>query len=69
EEYFTCSLPNPTVLVIGGEGAGIRRLVRENCDLVVRIPMTGPIQSLNASVAAALVLYEIVRQRNGAQMA
>jgi len=69
QEYFNCSLPSPTALVIGGEGAGIRRLVGQNCDMLVRIPMTGPVQSLNASVAAALVLYEIVRQRNGVRMA
>jgi 23S rRNA (guanosine2251-2'-O)-methyltransferase len=62
-DYFDCKIPSPTVLVIGGEGRGIRRLVRENCDLLVKIPMRGLIQSLNASVAAALVIYEVLRQR------
>jgi len=50
-------------LVIGGEGRGIRRLVRENCDLEVRIPISGPITSLNASVSAAIAMAECVRQR------
>jgi 23S rRNA (guanosine2251-2'-O)-methyltransferase len=62
-DYFNCKMPSPTVLVIGGEGRGIRRLVRENCDLLVKIPMMGSVQSLNASVAAALVMYEVLRQR------
>ncbi|HWQ76931.1 MAG TPA: 23S rRNA (guanosine(2251)-2'-O)-methyltransferase RlmB, partial [Syntrophomonas sp.] len=55
QDYFNCSMPSPTALVVGGEGQGIRRLVKENCDLVVRIPMNGSIQSLNASVATALI--------------
>jgi 23S rRNA (guanosine2251-2'-O)-methyltransferase len=50
-------------LVVGSEGHGIRRLVRETCDLEVRIPLTGPITSLNASVSAAIALAECVRQR------
>jgi len=50
-------------LVIGSEGHGIRRLVRQNCDLAVRIPLTGPITSLNASVSAAIAMAECVRQR------
>ena len=62
-EYFSCQMPSPTALVIGGEGSGIRRLVRQNCDMLVSIPMTGLISSLNASVAAGLVIYEVVRQR------
>lgn len=52
-----------TALVIGAEGNGISKLVLENCDFVVKIPMVGKINSLNASVAAALVIYEVVRQR------
>lgn len=53
----------PTVLVVGSEGKGLSRLVREHCDAVVSIPMAGPTESLNASVAAGVVLAEIARQR------
>jgi 23S rRNA (guanosine2251-2'-O)-methyltransferase len=63
QEYFHSQLPSPTALVIGGEGTGIRRLVRQNCDLLIRIPMLGSIASLNASVAAGLIMYEVMRQR------
>ncbi|MDT5162569.1 MAG: rRNA (guanosine2251-2-O)-methyltransferase [Mycobacterium sp.] len=55
----------PLVLVVGSEGKGLSRLVRENCDAVVSIPMAGPTESLNASVAAGVVLAEIARQRRG----
>ena len=55
----------PIVLVVGSEGKGLSRLVRENCDAVVSIPMAGPTESLNASVAAGVVLAEIARQRRG----
>src|SRR5256885_14025772 len=50
-------------LVLGGEHRGLRRLVREHCDALVRLPMLGKIESLNISVAAGIVLYEVVRQR------
>ena len=53
----------PMVLVVGSEGKGLSRLVRQNCDAVVSIPMAGPTESLNASVAAGVVLAEIARQR------
>lgn len=53
----------PTVLVIGSEGRGLRRLVRDRCHVRAKIPMIGPIGSLNASVAAAIALYEARRQR------
>jgi 23S rRNA (guanosine2251-2'-O)-methyltransferase len=53
----------PVALVFGGEHGGIHRLVRENCDLEVRLPVHGKIDSLNVSVAAGVVLYEVVRQR------
>jgi len=53
-----------TAVVIGGEGKGISELVRKRCDVLARIPMKGKISSLNASVAAALVMYEAFRQRN-----
>lgn len=56
-----------TVIVIGGEGKGLSRLVRETCDRTVRIPMKGEMSSLNASVAGALLLYEVLRQRSGLQ--
>jgi 23S rRNA (guanosine2251-2'-O)-methyltransferase len=51
-------------LVIGNEGQGISRLVRENCDVIVKIPMVGNINSLNASVSTAISIYEVVRQKN-----
>jgi 23S rRNA (guanosine2251-2'-O)-methyltransferase len=54
---------DPIVVVVGSEGKGLSRLVRENCDSVVSIPMAGPTESLNASVAAGVVLAEIARQR------
>lgn len=63
EEYFSCHIPSPTALVIGGEGSGIRRLVRQNCDMLVNIPMMGSVSSLNAAVAAGIIIYEVVRQR------
>jgi len=50
-------------LVIGSEGEGVSRLVKENCDFTASIPMYGQISSLNASVAAGLLMYEVVRQR------
>lgn len=62
-DYFHSSLTEPIVLVIGSEGKGISRLVKETCDVLVQIPMFGHINSLNASVAAALLMYEVVRQR------
>jgi 23S rRNA (guanosine2251-2'-O)-methyltransferase len=55
----------PMVVVVGSEGKGLSRLVRENCDAVVSIPMAGPTESLNASVAAGVVLAEIARRRRG----
>lgn len=65
-DYFHASFTDPVVLVIGSEGKGISRLVKENCDVLVQIPMYGQINSLNASVAAALLMYEVVRQRREA---
>ena len=50
-------------LVIGGEDKGLGRLVKERCDLLVRLPMSGRVNSLNASVAAALLAYEVLRRR------
>ena len=57
-------MKGPICLVIGSEGRGLSRLVRENCDFIMNIPMAGRVNSLNASVAAAILLYEIVRQRH-----
>jgi 23S rRNA (guanosine2251-2'-O)-methyltransferase len=53
----------PSAIVLGAEGSGLRRLVAERCDRLVRIPMRGAVESLNVSVAAGVVLYEVVRQR------
>lgn len=61
---YQLDLTGPIGLVIGSEGDGVGRLVREKCDLVVSIPMKGDIDSLNASVAAGVLAYEIVRQRS-----
>ena len=61
--YFDANLTGPIVLIIGAEGKGLGRLVKENCDSVVKIPMSGSIASLNASAAGAILLYEVVRQR------
>lgn len=63
KNFFDYDYRQPVALVIGNEGNGLRRLVKENCDELVRIPMSGKISSLNASVAAALVLFEVTRQR------
>jgi 23S rRNA (guanosine2251-2'-O)-methyltransferase len=63
--YTQVEYTGPTALVVGNEGRGIRRLVKEHCDFLVRIPLLGKIASLNASVAGAIVMYEVVRQRGG----
>lgn len=63
--YSQQNLTGKLALVIGSEGAGISRLVREKCDFAVSIPMKGKITSLNASCAAAILMYEVVRQRDG----
>ena len=63
--YYNADLKGSVALVIGNEGKGISRLVRENCDVLVKIPMFGDISSLNASNAAAILMYEVVRQNNG----
>ena len=62
-DYRDADLTTPTALVIGSEERGISRNVMRNCDVAISIPMSGPIASLNASVSAAIVLYEAVRQR------
>ena len=62
-EMYDLNLTGPIGLVIGNEGEGVSRLVKETCDFTARIPMNGDIDSLNASVAAGVLAYEIVRQR------
>lgn len=61
---YEIDLKRPLAVVIGSEGKGMRRLVRESCDFLIRIPMVGQINSLNASVAAALIFCEARRQRS-----
>ena len=63
EQMYDLNLTGPIGLVVGSEGEGVGRLVKENCDFVARVPMRGQISSLNASVAAGVLAYEIVRQR------
>lgn len=62
-DYFDADLTGATVLVVGSEGRGISRIVRDNCDIRVKIPMLGKINSLNVSVAGAVLMYESLRQR------
>ena len=62
--YYNQNLKGGLAIVIGSEGFGMNRLVRENCDFLVKIPMKGKITSLNASVSAGIIIYEAVKQRN-----
>jgi 23S rRNA (guanosine2251-2'-O)-methyltransferase len=66
-ELWDTSLTGSVCLVIGSEGFGLSRLVRENCDVMVRIPLLGKVTSLNASASAAVMIYEVVRQRLAAE--
>ena len=63
QDYRSLNYDFPTVIVIGNEGKGISRLVKEKCDYLVSIPMAGEIESLNASVSAAVLLYEVYNKR------
>ena len=65
--YDEIDLTLPTAVVVGAEGTGLRRLVRERCDWLVSIPMRGHVESLNVSVATGIVLFEGVRQRARAE--
>jgi len=63
DSIFTCDMKRFNAIVIGGEGKGLRPLVKKNCDILLSIPQTGPLDSLNASAAGAVVMYEAFRQR------
>ena len=64
KDYYDTDLTGPLLLIIGSEGQGVGRLVKEQCDFVVRIPMVGKINSLNASVAGSILMYEAMKQRH-----
>ena len=64
--YDQLDADRPLVIVVGGEGKGLTRLVREHCDQTIRVPMRGHVSSLNAAVAGAIVLFEVRRQRDAA---
>ena len=62
-EYYNQDLKGPIAIIIGSEGFGMSKLVKENADILIKIPMKGQINSLNASVSAGIVMYEVVKQR------
>lgn len=64
-ELWKTDFSGSCAIVIGSEGDGMGRLVRESCDFIVSIPMAGRINSLNASAAASIIMYEVLRQRRG----
>ena len=66
KDYYDTDLTGPLLLIIGSEGQGVGRLVKEQCDFVVRIPMVGKINSLNASVAGSILMFEAMKQRRKA---
>lgn len=65
QSLYECDLKGPLAIVMGAEGEGLRRLTREACDFLVKIPMMGRVESLNVSVATGVSLFEAVRQRKG----
>ena len=65
EDYREIDYSGKIALIIGNEGSGMSRLVKESCDFIARIPMYGKVNSLNASVAAGIMIYEVVRQKKG----
>jgi len=63
QNLYDCKLSGPIALVMGAEGKGMRRLTREHCDELIKLPMAGTVTSLNVSVATGVCMFEIVRQR------
>ena len=64
KSYTEVDYTSPTGIVMGSEGKGLHELTRKRCDFVVSLPTTGPVKSLNVSVATGVVLFEVLRQRN-----
>ncbi len=69
QDAYAADLTGPIAIVIGNENQGMGRLIKEKCDFLIKLPMLGHIQSLNASVAAGVTMYEVVRQRRSASSA
>ncbi|MBA1332645.1 23S rRNA methyltransferase, partial [Candidatus Endoriftia persephone str. Guaymas] len=63
-ELYQADLKGPLAIVMGSEGKGLRRLTREQCDSLIKLPMLGAVESLNVSVATGITLYEALRQRS-----
>ena len=63
EDFLSADLSGGVGIVVGSEGKGLSRLVRDRCDRLVQLPMRGQVDSLNASIAGSIVLYEVMRQR------